>query len=128
MRTYVRLQARRPAADAGWVPQALSLRLLVAALVAVVAVIVTAGPLRSQLAGQGVGGGHALVAPGPFAPRAGALEPLAPSLPDGGPNGAAIWVHGDRSPAAAVALFRAAGIPATRRADASTRPGAIRSS
>ena len=42
-----------------------------------------------------------------------ALEPLAPSLPDGGPNGAAIWVHGDRSPAAAVALFRAAGIPAS---------------
>ena len=39
-------------------------------------------------------------------------EPLAPSLPDGGPNGAAIWVHGGRSPAAAVALLRAAGIPA----------------
>jgi hypothetical protein len=95
------------------VPQALSLRLLVAALVAVVAVIATAGPLRSQLAGQGVGRGHALVAPGPLSQaRAGAPGPLAPTLPDGGPNGAAIWVHGDRSPAAAVALFRAAGIPA----------------
>jgi hypothetical protein len=92
------------------VPQALSLRVLLAALVAVAAVIVTAGPLRSQLAGEGVGGGHALVAPGPFT-LARALKPLAPSLPDGGPNGAAIWVHGDRSPAAAVALLRAAGIP-----------------
>jgi hypothetical protein len=92
------------------VPQALSLRVLLAALVAVAAVIVTAGPLRSQLAGQGVGGGHALVAPGPFTP-ARAFRPLAPSLPDGGPNGAAIWVHGDRAPAAAVALLRAAGIP-----------------
>jgi hypothetical protein len=93
------------------VPQALSLRVLLAALVAVTAVIVTAGPLRSQLAGEGVGGGHALVAPGPFTP-AHASPPLAPSLPDGGPNGAAIWVHTDRSPAAAVALLRAAGIPA----------------
>ncbi len=92
-------------------PQALSLRVLVVALLAVVAVIATAGPLRSQLAGQGVGRGNALVAPGPFV-QSRALEPLAPTLPDGGPNGAAIWVHGDRSPAAAVALFRAAGIPA----------------
>jgi hypothetical protein len=94
------------------VPQTLSLRLLVAALIAVAAVIVTAGPLRSQLAAQGVHGGHALVAPGPFT-AARALAPLAPSLPAGGPNGAAIWVHDSRSPAAAVALLRAAGIPAT---------------
>ena len=69
MRTYVRLQARRSAADAGWVPQALSLRLLVAALVAVVAVIATAGPLRSQLAGQGVGRGHAARRPRAVSPR-----------------------------------------------------------
>jgi hypothetical protein len=106
------------------VPQALSLRVLIAALVAVVAVIVTAGPLRSQLAGQGVGDARSLVAPGPFTPTR-ALEPLAPSLPDGGPNSAAIWVHGDRSPAAAVALFRAAGIPAhvvRRFAEASRHP------
>jgi hypothetical protein len=93
------------------VPQALSLRVLLAALVAVVAVIVTAGPLRSQLAAQGVGDARSLVAPGPFTQNR-ALEPLAPGLPDSGPNGAAIWVHGGRSPAAAVALFRAAGIPA----------------
>jgi hypothetical protein len=93
------------------VPQALSLRLLVAVLVAIAAVIVTAGPLRSQLAGQGVSDARSLVAPGPFT-QSRSLAALAPSLPDGGPNGAAIWVHGDRSPAAAVALFRAAGIPA----------------
>ena len=92
-------------------PHALSLRLLVAVLVAIVAVVATAAPLRSQLAGQGVQEARSLVAPGPLAPGA-ALTPLAPSLPDGGPNGAAIWVHGDRSPAAAVALLRAAGIPA----------------
>jgi hypothetical protein len=94
------------------VPHALSLRLLVAMLVAVVAVIVTAGPLRGQLAGQGIHEARSLVAPGPFTPIRAALEPLAPSLPDGGPNGVAIWVHGNRSPAAAVALLRAAGIPA----------------
>jgi hypothetical protein len=93
------------------VPHTFSLRLLVAVLIAVGAVIVTAGPLRSQLAGQGVRDGHSLVAPGPFAAKRN-LPPLAPSLPDGGPNGVAIWVHGDRSPAAAVALLRAAGIPA----------------
>ena len=102
----------RLAADAGWVPRALPLRLLVAVFIAVSAVIITAGPLRSQLAGQGIGGSHSLVAPGPFT-QARALAPLAPSLPQAGPNGAAIWVHGDRSPAAAVALLRAAGIPAT---------------
>jgi hypothetical protein len=85
---------------------------LAAVLIAVAAVIVTAGPLRSQLAGQGVGGERSLVAPGPFT-RSRTLAPLAPSLPDAGPNGAAIWVHGDRSPAVAVALLRAAGIPAT---------------
>ena len=85
--------------------------MLVAALVAVVAVIVTAGPLRSQLAAQGVSDARSLVAPGPFTAGR-ALEPLAPSLPEAGPNGAAIWVHGGRAPAAAVALFRAAGIPA----------------
>jgi hypothetical protein len=93
------------------VPQALSLRLLVAVLVAIAAVIVTAGPLRSQLAGQGVSDARSLVAPGPFTLNR-TLAPRAPSLPDGGPNGAAIWVHGNRSAAAAVALFRAAGIPA----------------
>ena len=92
-------------------PHAPALRLLVAALVAVVAVVVTAGPLRSELAAQGVHETRSLVAPGPL--RGGeALKPLAPSLPDGGPNGAAVWVRGDRSPAAAVALLRAAGIPA----------------
>ena len=80
-------------------------------LVAIVAVVVTAGPLRSQLAAQGVHDTRSLVAPGPLV-RSDALKPLAPSLPDGGPNGAAIWVHGDRSPAAPVALLRAAGIPA----------------
>jgi hypothetical protein len=80
-------------------------------LIAVAAVIVTAGPLRSQLAGQGVGGARSLVAPGPFT-QSRTLAPLAPSLPESGPNGAAIWVHGDRSPAVAVALLRAAGIPA----------------
>ena len=92
-------------------PHALSLRLLVAALVAIVAVVVTAGPLRSELAAQGVHETRSLVAPGPLT-RGEALKPLAPSLPDGGPNGAAVWVRGDRSPAAAVALLRAAGIPA----------------
>jgi hypothetical protein len=92
------------------VPHTLSLRLLVAALVAIVAVVVTAGPLRSQLAAQGVHETRSLVAPGPLT-RDVALKPLAPSLPDGGPNGAAVWVRGDRSPAAAVALLRAAGIP-----------------
>jgi hypothetical protein len=81
-------------------------------LVAVAAVIVTAGPLRSQIAGQGLDGDRSLVAPGPFT-QARALAPLAPSLPQAGPNGAAIWVHGDRPPAAAVGLLRAAGIPAT---------------
>ena len=81
-------------------------------LVAVAAVIVTAGPLRSQIAGQGLGGDRSLVAPGPFT-QARALAPRVPSLPVAGPNGAAIWVHGDRSPAAAVGLLRAAGIPAT---------------
>jgi hypothetical protein len=94
------------------VPHALSHRLLVAVLIAIAAVIVTAGPLRSQIAGQGVGGEHSLVAPGPFT-LSRALKPLAPSLPQAGPNGAAIWVHGDRPPAAAVGLLRAAGIPAT---------------
>ena len=49
-------------------PQALSLRVLVAVLVGVVAVIVTAGPLRSQLAGQGVSDARSLVPPGPFTP------------------------------------------------------------
>ena len=92
-------------------PHALSLRLLVAIVVAVVAVVATAGPLRSQLAGQGVGEARSLVAPGPLAPSR-AQKPLAAGLPDGGPNGVALWVHGDRSPAAAVALLRAAGIPA----------------
>lgn len=81
-------------------------------LVAVVAVIVTAGPLRSQIAGQGVGDDHSLVAPGPFT-QSRALTPLAPSLPHAGPNGVAIWVHSDRPPAAAIGLLRAAGIPAT---------------
>jgi hypothetical protein len=85
--------------------------MLVAVLIAVAAVIVTAGPLRNQIAGQGVGDDHSLVAPGPFAASR-ALEPLAPSLPEAGPNGAAIWLHGDREPAAAVGLLRAAGIPA----------------
>jgi hypothetical protein len=93
------------------VPHALSLRLLVAVLVATVAVVATAAPLRSQLAGQGVHDARSLVAPGPLAPGV-AQKPLAPTLPDGGPNGAAIWVHGNRSPAAAVSLLRAAGIPA----------------
>ena len=82
-----------------------------AVLIAVAAVIVTAGPLRSQLAGQGVGDEHSLVAPGPFTASRN-LAPLAPSLPEPGPNGAAIWLHGDRAPAAAVGLLRAAGIPA----------------
>lgn len=81
-------------------------------LIAVAAVIVTAGPLRSQIAGQGVSDARSLVAPGPFT-QSHALAPLAPSLPEAGPNGAAIWVHGDRPPAAAVGLLRAAGIPAT---------------
>ena len=81
-------------------------------LIAIAAVVVTAGPLRSQIAGQGVGDEHSLVAPGPFT-QSRALTPLAPSLPHAGPNGAAIWVHGDRPPAAAVGLLRAAGIPAT---------------
>jgi hypothetical protein len=94
------------------VPHALSLRLLVAVGVAIAAVIATAGPLRSQIAGQGTGEARSLVAPGPLTPVGRAREPLAPVLPDGGPNGVAIWVHGDRSPAAAVALLRAAGIPA----------------
>jgi hypothetical protein len=85
--------------------------MLVAVLIAVAAVIVTAGPLRSQLAGQGVGDEHSLVAPGPFTASR-TLPPLAPSLPEPGPNGAAIWLHGDREPAAAVGLLRAAGIPA----------------
>ena len=103
-------------------PQALSLRVLVAVLVGVVAVIVTAGPLRSQLEGQGVSDARSLVPPGPFTQNR-PLEPLAPSLPASGPNGAAIWVHGGRSPAAAVALFRAAGIPAlvVRRFDEAAR-------
>ncbi|MDX6538946.1 MAG: hypothetical protein QOI71_556, partial [Gaiellales bacterium] len=92
-------------------PHALSLRLLVAVLVAIVAVVATAAPLRSQLAGQGVHETRSLVVPGPLAPGT-ALKPLAPALPENGPNGAAIWVHGRRSPAAAVALLRAAGIPA----------------
>src|SRR6478752_6435044 len=100
----------RSAADEGWVPHALPLRMLVAVLIAVAAVIVTAGPLRSQLAGQGVGDEHSLVAPGPFTASR-TLPPLAPSLPEPGPNGAAIWLHGDREPAA-VGLLRAAGIPA----------------
>jgi hypothetical protein len=81
-------------------------------LIAVAAVIVTAGPLRSQIAGQGVGSRRSLVAPGPFT-QSHVLAPLAPTLPDGGPNGAAIWVHDARPPAAAVGLLRAAGIPAT---------------
>jgi hypothetical protein len=104
------------------VPSALSHRLLVAALIAVAAVIVTAGPLRSQIESQGVGGTHELVAPGPFTPSHG-LAPLAPSLPKAGPNGAAIWLHGQRPPAAAVGLLRAAGIPATvvRDFDAAAR-------
>jgi hypothetical protein len=93
------------------VPHTLSLRLLAAVGIAIAAVVVTAGPLRSQLAGQGINDGHELVAPGPFT-QGHALPPLAPSLPNGGPNGAAIWVHGAHSPAAAVALLRAAGIPA----------------
>ena len=93
-------------------PHVFSHRLIVAVLVAIAAVVVTAGPLRSQIAGQGVGDEHSLVAPGPFT-QSRALTPLAPSLPHAGPNGAAIWVHGDRPPAAAVGLLRAAGIPAT---------------
>ena len=92
-------------------PHALSFRLLAAVLIAVVAVVVTAGPLRSELAAQGVHEARSLVAPGPLA-RGQAQKPLAPSLPDGGPNGAAIWLRDDRSPAAVVALLRAAGIPA----------------
>ena len=92
-------------------PHALSLRLLAAVLVATIAVVATAAPLRSQLADQGVQDARSLVAPGPLAPGA-ARKPLAPALPDGGPNGVAIWVHGNRSPAAAVGLLRAAGIPA----------------
>ena len=108
-------------------PQALSLRLLVTALIAVVAVIATAGPLRSQLAGQGVERGRSLVAPGPFA-QSRALEPLAPTLPDGGPNGAAIWVHGD-----SLAGRRGRAVPrrrhsGARRADVSPRRAATRSS
>jgi hypothetical protein len=77
----------------------------------VLAVVATAAPLRSQLAGQGMHGARSLVAPGPLAPGA-ASKSRAPALPDGGPNGAAIWVRGERSPAAAVGLLRAAGIPA----------------
>ncbi len=92
-------------------PHALPLRILLVAVLAVAAVVATAGPLRSQLASQGVEGGNALVAPGPLTADRD-REPVAPGLPDGGPNGVAIWVHGDRSPAAPVALLRAAGIPA----------------
>jgi hypothetical protein len=93
------------------VSHALPVRLLVAVLVAVAAVVATAAPLRSQLAGQGVHETRSLVAPGPLS-GATAQGALAPTLPDGGPNGAAIWVRGTRSPAAPVALLRAAGIPA----------------
>ncbi|HET6174151.1 MAG TPA: hypothetical protein VFD90_16185 [Gaiellales bacterium] len=93
-------------------PRALSHRLLVAVLIAVAAVIVTAGPLRSQIASQGLGDERSLVAPGPFT-HSRSLTPLAPSLPKAGPNGVAIWVHSAQPPAAAVGLLRAAGIPAT---------------
>ena len=108
-------------------PQALSLRVLVAALVAVVAVIVTAGPLRSQLAAQGVSDARSLVAARAVHARTAPWSRSRRACPTAVPNGAAIWVHGEplaRRRGRAVPRGRH---PGERRADASPRPRATRS-